>query len=92
MGPRLLKNICWQFFSPKFVPAHIFIDDAMGFNETDEWMPNMFVKQLVDVIERAAWWVDRGFIEWSGKTVLSEIRPRRAVLAGTRFLTHMNVC
>ncbi|XP_064608019.1 chitin synthase chs-2-like isoform X3 [Liolophura sinensis] len=34
--------------------AHIFIDDAMGFNESDEWMPNMFVKQLVDVIERAA--------------------------------------
>ncbi|CAG5126787.1 unnamed protein product, partial [Candidula unifasciata] len=33
--------------------AHIFVDDAMDFNEDGNWMPNMFVKQLVAVMDEA---------------------------------------
>ncbi|XP_012941255.1 chitin synthase chs-2 [Aplysia californica] len=34
--------------------ANIFVDDAMDFNEEGEWMPNMFVRQLVAVVDEAA--------------------------------------
>ncbi|GAB1605132.1 chitin synthase chs-2-like, partial [Argonauta hians] len=34
--------------------AHIFVDDAMEFNETRQWMPNTFVKQLVSIVDLAA--------------------------------------
>ncbi|XP_067667763.1 chitin synthase chs-2-like [Haliotis asinina] len=34
--------------------AHIFVDDAMDYNDNDEWMPNMFARQLVDSIDWAA--------------------------------------
>lgn len=37
--------------------AHIFLDDGMEDNKQKERMTNRFVKQLVDVIELAAWWV-----------------------------------
>eukprot|EP00106_Octopus_bimaculoides_P003471 XP_014770913.1 PREDICTED: uncharacterized protein LOC106869619 [Octopus bimaculoides] len=34
--------------------AHIFVDDAMEFNDRRQWMPNCFVKQLVSVVDKAA--------------------------------------
>ncbi|BFY98509.1 hypothetical protein BsWGS_01548 [Bradybaena similaris] len=34
--------------------AHIFVDDAMDFNSNGQWMPNLFVKQLVAVVDSAA--------------------------------------
>ncbi|KAK0040246.1 chitin synthase chs-2, partial [Biomphalaria pfeifferi] len=34
--------------------ANIFMDDAMDFNEEGEWMPNIFVKQMVALVDEAA--------------------------------------
>ncbi|CAL1526679.1 unnamed protein product [Lymnaea stagnalis] len=34
--------------------ANIFVDDAMDFNDDGEWMPNIFVKQLVAIVDEAA--------------------------------------
>ncbi|GFO13532.1 chitin synthase [Plakobranchus ocellatus] len=34
--------------------ANIFIDDAMDFNANGEWLPNMFVRQLVALVDEAA--------------------------------------
>ncbi|KAK7477687.1 hypothetical protein BaRGS_00031071 [Batillaria attramentaria] len=34
--------------------ANIFMDDAMDFNASSEWMPNDFLKQLVSVVDEAA--------------------------------------
>ncbi|XP_059171416.1 chitin synthase chs-2-like [Physella acuta] len=34
--------------------AHIFVDDAMDFNDENEWMPNIFVKQIVAIVDEAA--------------------------------------
>lgn len=37
-----------------FISAHIFFDDCMEFNDDDEWVPNIFVKQFVRAIDDAA--------------------------------------
>ncbi|GFR89942.1 chitin synthase [Elysia marginata] len=34
--------------------ANIFVDDAMDFNANGEWLPNMFVRQLVALVDEAA--------------------------------------
>ena len=36
------------------ISAHVFIDDGMDFNKSNENHCNIFVKQLVDVMELAA--------------------------------------
>ena len=34
--------------------AHIFFDDAMELNDEEKWIPNQWVKTLVEVIDEAA--------------------------------------
>ncbi|CAG5120237.1 unnamed protein product, partial [Candidula unifasciata] len=48
--------------------AHIFVDDAMDFNSNGEWMPNLFVKQLVSVIDSAASAIHESEISLSAPT------------------------
>lgn len=48
-----IRHDYWQYVIIDIL-AHIFVDDAMDYNDNDEWMPNMFARQLVDSIDWAA--------------------------------------
>ena len=52
----------WVYISPSFFrTAHILFDDTMELNDDEEFVPNQFVKQLVDVVDEAGRWVTLTF-------------------------------